>query len=165
MKKHLKKDNRGFTLVELIVTLLIMSIVMVAAAGFLATAINSYRVSNIEIKLQNEAQIAMNQLNDILIETQEYDFQEAAQRLTVHTKERTYRFFRDASTKNLMYCTAGRSISLYEEDSAFGSPAMLAKNLDQIHIEKVNKLMQIELTFEYADRTYKTTSCISLRNE
>ena len=68
MWKKQKSDQRGFTLIELIVTIMIMSIVMVAAAGFIITAANSYRVANIELELQTEAQAAMNQLNDILIE-------------------------------------------------------------------------------------------------
>ena len=68
MWKKQKSDQRGFTLIELIVTIMIMSIVMVAAAGFIIAAANSYRVANIELELQTEAQAAMNQLNDILIE-------------------------------------------------------------------------------------------------
>jgi len=49
MWKKQKSDQRGFTLIELIVTIMIMSIVMVAAAGFIITAANSYRVANIEL--------------------------------------------------------------------------------------------------------------------
>ena len=87
MWKKQKSDQRGFTLIELIVTIMIMSIVMVAAAGFIITAANSYRVANIELELQTEAQAAMNQLNDILIEAKRYEFREVdgKTRLTVVT--------------------------------------------------------------------------------
>ena len=95
MWKKQKSDQRGFTLIELIVTIMIMSIVMVAAAGFIITAANSYRVANIELELQTEAQAAMNQLNDILIEAKRYEFREVdgKTRLTVVTPETTYFIF------------------------------------------------------------------------
>lgn len=165
MRKKLKKDQRGFTLVELIVTILIMSIVMVAAAGFLITAVNSYRVANIELELQSEAQVAMNQFNDILIEAKQYKFEQDLSgnpKLTVVTPgtqgagDVTYYF----SVKN--------SELLFSKTPDDPDPPLLARYCKKFEIKesgKENKLVTVTIDFEYAGRTYETTSCISLRNQ
>ena len=51
MKKRIKKlhrSNEGFSLMELIVTMLISSIVTAAVAGFLSMGLNYYRRTNAE---------------------------------------------------------------------------------------------------------------------
>lgn len=168
MWKKQKSDQRGFTLIELIVTIMIMSIVMVAAAGFIITAANSYRVANIELELQTEAQAAMNQLNDILIEAKRYEFREVdgKTRLTVVTPETTYHFMLDTQKNELLF-----SESLGESE-----PPLLAHYCKSFEVspdvfkagkvqESENRLVTVTIGFEYAGRTYTTTNCISLRNQ
>ena len=155
-----KDDQRGFTLIELIVTILIMSIVMVAAAGFIITAANSYRVANIEVELQSEAQIAMNQFNDILIEAKEYNFTQAdgTPKLTVVTPGNTYYFILDSTKNELLFSKKPDEVD----------QPLLARYCKSFDVEKVgedNKLVIVTIHFEYAGRTYTTTSCISLRNQ
>lgn len=155
-----KADQRGFTLIEMVVTILIMSIVMVAAAGFIITAANSYRVANIEVELQSEAQIAMNQFNDILIEAKQYDFTktDGTPKLTVVTPENTYYFTLDTAKNEL----------LFSKNPDEADPPLLARYCKSFEVEKVGeeqKLVAVTIDFEYAGRTYKTTSCISLRNQ
>lgn len=63
--KHVRQSNRGVSLIELIVTVLIMSIVIGCVGLFMAVSRNSYfRISN-ETVLQNEADVAMIFLTDI----------------------------------------------------------------------------------------------------
>lgn len=162
MRKKLKKDQRGFTLVELIVTILIMSIVMVAAAGFIITAVNSYRVANIELELQSEAQVAMNQFNDILIEAKYYKFEmlDASPRLTVVTPG-------DASNSAdvTYYFTVKNNELLFSKKLGETDPPLLARYCKSFAVEEKNRLLVVTIEFEYANRTYTTTSCISLRNQ
>ncbi|MDE6874781.1 MAG: type II secretion system GspH family protein [Lachnospiraceae bacterium] len=172
MRKKLKNDQRGFTLVELIVTILIMSIVMVAAAGFIITAINSYRVADIEVELQTEAQIAMNQFNDILIEAKQYDFTEDAgggSRLMVVTPG-------DAENPGdtTYYFTVKNNELLFSKSLTETDPPLLARYCRSLEISPQkyppapgdeNRLVTVTIEFEYAGRTYTTTSCISLRNQ
>lgn len=63
----MKKDNRGISLVELIVTMAIAVIVGGAILGFIMTSSNQYRNANAEVNLQYEAQLAMNQIGDLLM--------------------------------------------------------------------------------------------------
>lgn len=70
MKKiEMKKDNRGFTLVELLVALLVCSLVVLAAAGFLSVSVNNFNSTNTEISLQTESQIALNLVENLLIQS------------------------------------------------------------------------------------------------
>lgn len=172
MLKKLKKDRRGFTLVELIVTILIMSIVMAAAAGFVITAANSYRVANIEIRLQTEAQTAMNQFNDILIEANSYSVVKnadgTAAELTVATAERMYYFKADAGKNTLMFKSEG-----LDGSDAGAEYALLAQYCESFEVAPESlsadagegRIVTVTIRFKYSGRSYATTSCISLRNQ
>lgn len=65
MFKRLEKSNKGFTLIELIVTILIMSIMAGAVTLFFNAARNSYGAVHEEVTMQTEADIAMNFIDDI----------------------------------------------------------------------------------------------------
>lgn len=62
------KDNRGMSLVELLVAFAISAIVLSALSYFLFTAIRMYNKNTISVDLQNEAQTALNQLVDNVME-------------------------------------------------------------------------------------------------
>lgn len=63
----MKADNRGFTLVELIVSVAILAIVMLAAFGFMLAGIKSYTSIDTRITRQFKAQLAVNQVGDSLM--------------------------------------------------------------------------------------------------
>ena len=76
MKKRMKKlhrSNQGFTLMELIVTMLVSSIVTAAVAGFLSMGLNYYRRTNAETSLQTESQVAELFLTELLQECQYFE--------------------------------------------------------------------------------------------
>lgn len=66
MKKG-KKDNRGLTLVELLVALAIISIVLVLIFGFFIQTMGFYNKGNKEAGVQNDAQLTMAQLESLVI--------------------------------------------------------------------------------------------------
>lgn len=75
MKKRIKKlhrSNEGFTLMELIVTMLVSTIVTAAVAGFLSMGLNYYRRTNAETTLQTESQVTELFLTELLQESQSY---------------------------------------------------------------------------------------------
>lgn len=79
MKKRIKKlhrSNKGFTLMELIVTMLISSIVTAAVAGFFSMGLNYYRRTNAETALQTESQVAELFLTELFQESQYYQYYE-----------------------------------------------------------------------------------------
>ena len=71
---RLQQNNEGFSLVELIVTILISSVVMMAVVGLLTTGLNLYKNVNAETQLQTEGQAACGRINELVQETQYLHF-------------------------------------------------------------------------------------------
>ncbi len=63
----MKTDNRGFTLIELVVCLVIFAIVVAAAYGFMLTGALSFNNVNDNVDLQITSDITMNQLSEHLM--------------------------------------------------------------------------------------------------
>lgn len=66
---RMKKDQKGFTIVELLIAVAILSIVIVTVCGFIVIGSRSYAAGNSDINVQQEAQLALNQMSDLLIDT------------------------------------------------------------------------------------------------
>ena len=67
MKKILK-DNRGLSLVELVISIAISSFILLAAGMFLHNANKSYRIASSLVDLQMESQILMEQMSNWVLE-------------------------------------------------------------------------------------------------
>lgn len=65
----MRQDDRGFSLVELIIAMAIASIIMGAAIMFMNSAQRSYRTAESTINLQVESQILMEQLANWVMES------------------------------------------------------------------------------------------------
>ena len=63
----MKTDNRGFTLIEMIVCLAIFAIVVAAAYGFMLTGALSFNRVNDNAETQIKSDITMNQLSECLM--------------------------------------------------------------------------------------------------
>ncbi|MBQ7920001.1 MAG: type II secretion system protein [Lachnospiraceae bacterium] len=70
MKIFKRQGNKGFTLVELIVTIAIMTIVGGAIASFLIVSQRQYNNGVAETDVQYDAQLVANQIHDLLIDAQ-----------------------------------------------------------------------------------------------
>lgn len=64
-----RANNRGITLIELVVALAIFSIIGVAITGFVSYASKGFATSNRSVKLQYEQQLVENQVRDVILET------------------------------------------------------------------------------------------------
>lgn len=62
------RDDRGMTLVELMIALAVSTIVIIGATVFLSTSQTSYQREKTRIDLQQEAQIATTQISNLLLE-------------------------------------------------------------------------------------------------
>lgn len=67
--EQLRKNHKGFTIVELIIAVAIFAVVTLAVCSFVMVASRSYTLANTDIMLQQEAQLALNQISDIMIDT------------------------------------------------------------------------------------------------
>lgn len=64
----MKRDNSGFTLVELIICLVIFALVVATAFGFMLGASRSYTSVSGKMDLQLQSQLTMNQLREYIID-------------------------------------------------------------------------------------------------
>lgn len=67
--KSLFKNRKGFTIVELICSIAIFSIIMTSVGSALVISARSYRNGNVELGLQQQAQIASNLLTNLIIDS------------------------------------------------------------------------------------------------
>ena len=65
----MKNNNKGYTLVELLVSLAIFSIIIVGIILFMRNASVAYKNENIEVNVQKEAQIFLSQVEDLVIDS------------------------------------------------------------------------------------------------
>ena len=54
---------------ELLIAVAILSIVVASVCGFILVGSNSYATANSDINVQQSAQLALNQMSDVLIDT------------------------------------------------------------------------------------------------
>ncbi|MBQ8798973.1 MAG: prepilin-type N-terminal cleavage/methylation domain-containing protein [Lachnospiraceae bacterium] len=74
-KRNLKKikRNEGFSLIELIVTILISSCVVIAATGFLILGLRQYQTTEEETVLQRESQVTELFLTELFQEASDFE--------------------------------------------------------------------------------------------
>ena len=65
------KDNKGFSLIELIVAMAILGIVSMMCLGFIVSGMNGYSAVSSNINLQNKAQMTMNFIREYVIDCNE----------------------------------------------------------------------------------------------
>ncbi|MDD2970349.1 MAG: type II secretion system protein, partial [Lachnospiraceae bacterium] len=63
------KKNNGFALIELVVSLAIMGIVGLVLFEFIAISSKTFRSVNTEVNLQYESQLTINQLKDLIVDS------------------------------------------------------------------------------------------------
>lgn len=71
-KTNLLKENRGLSLVELVVTILMMGLISLMLATFISSSRRNYTNLSTEVQLQNEAQFAMSYIGDVAVEAEEF---------------------------------------------------------------------------------------------
>lgn len=62
------KNNKGFTLVELLVSVVIFGVVLAAAFGFMLASAKSYNKVNDRLEIQNQSQAALNLIEEYVID-------------------------------------------------------------------------------------------------
>lgn len=62
------EKNSGFTLIELVVSMAILGVLGISIGGFLYAGMKQYHAASAEVTLQTEAQMAQNQLSNLLLD-------------------------------------------------------------------------------------------------
>ncbi len=187
-RKHL--SNEGFSLMELIVTMMVSLVVTAAVAGFLSAGMRYYQNADNETRLQTESQVAELFLTELLQEA--VDFKElntgshADISYAFEVKRRLDPAAPDAITISVV-AVKGEQL-WYAESVPDGSDAdkltalvnlgmskaFLANHVTTLvltpgnrteAIDDCNGLVKMVAGFQVHDRTYTETSTVSLRNK
>ena len=67
----MKKDNRGFTLIELIICMAIFAILVTSVFGFMLASSRSYSAITNRLNLSLQSQLTMNQLGEYIMDCNE----------------------------------------------------------------------------------------------
>lgn len=188
MKRRRKKSrfsDRGASLIELIVTVLISSVVLLAVVGFLETGLQHYRKVNSETMLQMESQVTELFITELFQEASDFRIIDSAQ----YPEGITYavEVQRDgkvcilALTEDELWfseVTAGETdsgkLSGLKTQNREGRPqAFLAKYVNKFElktdsfaraISDCNGLVGVDVIFKIEEKEYYSNSLISLRN-
>ena len=180
-----KINNKGLSLVELIVAIGILAIASAAIFEFAITASKHYQQGTKEVQLQYEAQLTMNQLQDLLIDAtkgvsysvngdthrilSDADITEAsvtAKQLTVYNEDKYCVIKWDVAQEQLLYSEYNR-----EPDDSFTAVAVDVLMGEYVHAFSVDlsqmergKTIRLDVVFNN-EREYQVTQNVTLRNK
>ncbi len=154
------KNNKGFTLVELVVSIAIFGILSIAVMNFMTTGANLFSTVDTRLNLQYESQLAMAQLqeyiidcnysvmnrptdNRIIVVNSEYRFEDDGTESTDASGSQiidyTLHSFRYDDTDSTLYYSNGitQDATAVTTFASFSPEAVVAKDVDGFNITTV----------------------------
>lgn len=158
----IKMNNRGFTLVELIVATAILAIVALGASAFMVAGTRTYSSLNYTVRLQYEAQLAMAQLQEYAVDCSKGMAWDASQKkLYIANDADVHVFGYDNTNKTISYSTG----ALAENLTFTVADALVAEHVESMDVDVRDKQVEITLNMARGGKTYSATQVIALRNQ
>lgn len=156
------QDNRGITLVELMVSISISVIVIASITYLVSYSSRNYKKASEEVALQTEAQILIGQLNDLIMAS--YNVKYSGNLLTIRHEDVTYLIEHDIGTQELLFekVPAGSSPT--------GDKALFGRYVKELHItdtgsDNSNHKIEIFMELQKGSRTFSIQdNTITIRN-
>lgn len=184
----MRKENGGYTLVELIVTIAILAVVGIGIGTMISNSMKQYHMSGAEVSLQQESQLAGNQLTNLVMNANDgvragsgnlymyhYDLEHDVHSKTVISY--------DADARMLTY-------SAYQKDGESGTWVGIEDETDQCLAEYVTSFtvkvldekghevttvadrgdrrgrqVEMQISYELDGKTYDFEQTVTLRNQ
>lgn len=108
-----KGNNKGYSLVELLMTLAIFGVVMIGIAMIMRTTSVSYVNSSSEVAMQTEAQIIANQIEELLVDATGAIDELAVNEWKIPGVDATHYIMYDATNDELLYQKDSNSATGY----------------------------------------------------
>jgi len=172
----MKTDNRGFTLIEMIVCLAIFAIVVAAAYGFMLTGALSFNRVNDNADMQIKSDITMNQLSEYLMNCSAGIAFKNDTLYIINNDDSggayTANIFQ-FKADNCIYFTSVPAVLLSNGSFScvFTASDILTKNMQSFSVNLVSNTAgdsavcaKIEASFSYDGRTLTSDRTVALRN-
>jgi len=188
------RNQKGFSFVELIVTMALLAIVSLAIGGFITTGSRSFVNSNREIEVQKEAQLSMNQMVDLIIDVEKgVQLEESTASLTgsegaANVTKRELKLYNQKNNKSYMLRWYGSSDSITSDkenciylvegtnegegevvDIQFtGEEYLLAQYVADFEAdisELSERKVGLRMVYTVDNRTYETRETVKMRND
>lgn len=164
IRKRMRGDNRGLTLIELICAVAILSIISATVSGAMIVATNSYRSGTTEAALQQEAQFTANTIESLIVDaTNEVTFDGTV--LKIRNTDYTYEITYNSGDKTLKY----NQYSTTTPSNVIASNALLAEHVNKFVVDasEFNTARNITMTLDMQnnDRKISTNYSFTSRND
>ncbi len=165
----MKTNDKGVTLVELIIAVSISVIVLALLASLIWQSANYYRRSNEEINLQMEAQTILNQIKDLIVEADNVKFDQASDPSILRIQQgadNLYEIYFNYSDKELTFIKVQR-----EADGSISrtTPQLFGRFVEDFQVidtDDSTNIIKISFTLQGSYSTYKVEeSRVNLRNQ
>ena len=158
--KKLRKNNRGFTLTELIVSAAILGIVALAASAFMIAGTRAYSSVNYSVRLQYAAQIAMAQLQEYTVDCTDGIAWDGSKLYIVNGND-VHLFKFDSQAETLSYAKTRKAETLDESTIPYN---LAAEHIADMDVTLSNGQAEITLQMQRNNKTYSATQVIAMRN-
>lgn len=184
--KKINVNNKGFSLVELIIAIAILTVVSGIILSFMNTSSNVFRRNSADVDIQTEAQMVANSISDVVIDcgtVKESSFSlsgmpgvtgsktyDATNSFEVLNEYERYYIFHDDSTDKIFYVETKYDTTTKSWPPYNGSNAqLLAQNVTNFDydLSKVNmkkRLFTFNLDYTVGPKTFSGNYKVHLRN-
>lgn len=158
--KKLTKNQKGFSLIELLCTVAIFSIVITSVGTAMVVSARSYQNGSVELDLQQQAQITSNLLTNLIIDSDEV-VQASGDTLTVRKVESG-----ENVTYQIYYSGADETIYYISSADATSTPRVLAEYVTGFTVSQDTAGGNVDFALEFTEngRSYKSDYHVTPRN-
>lgn len=156
----MKKDNKGFSLVELLIAIAISSIVLMALVMLITQAVRSYTKQTALAQIQSDADISLNQMSKNILEATEIKIEKLNGDVTIYTnkviekKNSTevgieWGYYYESATQQLWYINSDKSEMSLVCDNVTSFDVRISKDsiqLDTATIKSIDRNPQIVIS-------------------
>lgn len=155
-----KKNNKGFSMVEMICAIAVLSLTSTAIGSVMVMSTKNYQRGNAEVDVQKEAQATTNLIGNLLIDSVDANYDATTKTLKIEGEGIEYLVVYDAANKKLTY----------KETKLGGTPlsGVLAENVSDFRVDlskySTNKNAKIDLGIEKNGKSYDASYNTTARN-
>lgn len=149
IKKFKRGNNKGVSLVELLIALVVGTIVISALTMLLTQGLKEYNKLTITTQLQEDANIALNNISNSIME---------ANYVVISNSKTDATFQTGSATKggdNVIYMLKDGCLYLGTNTADMESMGLLCKNVEEFKVDVVSTSLRSELATDEADASIK----------